>query len=86
MIYLDILISLVVFGLAVIYPIFNKRTNKKWWLNIILGLFYITTYLVWRYFSNDYHMGSLFHVFVFSSSIIIPFILFYYTYDNIKLV
>jgi uncharacterized membrane protein YwaF len=31
-------------------------------------------------------MGSLFHVFVFSSSIIIPFILFYYTYDNIKLV
>ncbi|MDR2867647.1 MAG: YwaF family protein [Acholeplasmatales bacterium] len=81
----DILISLVCFSPGILYPIFTKRTHKMWWLNILLGLFYVGTYLVWRYFSNNYHQGSFFHIFIFASSLIIPFILFYYTYDKLKL-
>jgi uncharacterized membrane protein YwaF len=84
MIAVDVLISLILFGSGLLFPILTKREKKKWWLNILIALFFSATYLIWRYFSNNYHQGSFFHIFIFLSSFVIPFILFYYSYDKPK--
>jgi uncharacterized membrane protein YwaF len=85
MIAIDVIISLILFSPGIIHPLLTKRKKKQYLLNILIGLFFSATYLVWRYFSNNYHQGSFFHIYIFLSSFIIPFILFFYSYDKPKL-
>ncbi|MDR2822681.1 MAG: YwaF family protein [Acholeplasmatales bacterium] len=80
MIVVDVLICLLLMGL-VIFLNYKKKTRNLY-LDLGLGLFYIVTYLVWRYQSNSYDFGTFFHIYIFLSSFVTPFIIYYYTKYN----
>jgi hypothetical protein len=86
MIYLDILIAILLIGVSLVVYFNRKNKNKKYLIiDILLGIFYATTYLMWRYLANNYHIGSPFHIFVLLSAFLLPFIIHYYTAKNEKL-
>ncbi|MDR2828441.1 MAG: YwaF family protein [Acholeplasmatales bacterium] len=83
MIILDILIPVLLFSLSIlIYALRKNKTRKFLIIDILLGVYYALFYLAWRFLANNYHIGSLFHIFVFSFAFIFPFIVSYYVNKN----